>query len=89
MDQEQPFDPDICAQLYNRIIRIGFDGAQRSLHGHRLQTNWFNTWAAHPEAAPYIPQWRTRFPAPIVSFLEQIYLVIDTHDMPVVNDVLA
>lgn len=89
MDQEQPFDPDISAQLYNRIICIGLGGAQRSLRGRRLQTNWFNTWAAHPEAAPYVPQWLTRFPAPISSFLEQIHLVIDTHGVPVVNDVLA
>ncbi|OJJ83934.1 uncharacterized protein ASPGLDRAFT_1492193 [Aspergillus glaucus CBS 516.65] len=83
MDQEQPFDPDISAQLYNRIICIGLGGAQRSLRGRRLQTNWFNTWVAHPEAAPYVPQWLTRFPAPISSFLEQIYLVIDTHGVPV------
>lgn len=89
MDQEQPFDSDICAQLYSRLIRIGFDGAQRSLHGHRLRTSWFNTCTDHPEAVLYVPQWRTRFPAPIDSLLEQNYLVIDTHGVPIANDVLA
>lgn len=89
MDQDLPFDPGRCAELYNRIIRIGFDGARRSLRGERLQTSWFNAWSAHPDAAPHVSPWRARFPPLLVSFLDQVELVVSSDGIPIVNDALA
>ncbi|KAF9888496.1 hypothetical protein FE257_008603 [Aspergillus nanangensis] len=89
MDQDLSFDPARCAELYNRIIRIGLDGSQRSLRRERLRTSWFDAWSAHPDVAPHVPPWRARFPPLVVSFLNQIDLVVSSDGVPVVNHALA
>lgn len=87
MDQDLSFNPSRCAELYNRIIRIGFDGARRYLLGERLQTSWFGTWSAHPDVN--VSPWRDQFPPLLVSFLDQIELVVISNGIPVVNDALV
>ncbi|KAL5364002.1 hypothetical protein BJX96DRAFT_187509 [Aspergillus floccosus] len=89
MDQNLSFDPGRCAELYNRIIRIGFDGARRSVRGERLQTSWFNAWSTQPDVASHVSPWRARFPPLLVSFLDQIELVVSSDGVPIVNDALA
>lgn len=81
------FDPGRCAELYNRIIHIGFNGARRFLCGERLQKSWFDAWSIHPDVDASC--WRDRLPQLLISFLDQIELVVDADGIPVINDALV
>lgn len=70
--EEEKFDPTLCAMLYNRLIRIGFDGSNREQEGESLRTNWFEVWKTDSK----VEKCRERFSEPLVKFLEQIEIVV-------------
>lgn len=40
-----PFNPHLCAVMYNRIVRIGFEGSNRQQkQGDYIPKNWFDAW---------------------------------------------
>ncbi|EFR01872.1 hypothetical protein MGYG_04870 [Nannizzia gypsea CBS 118893] len=84
-EEEAEFDPSICANLYNRLIRTGFHGSNREQKGDYFRTNWFEVWQADPK----VSKCRERFQQPMVEFLEQIEIVIESNGSAPIEDILT
>ncbi|KAM5468663.1 hypothetical protein MferCBS49748_003421 [Microsporum ferrugineum] len=83
-EEDEGFDPVACAKLYNRLIRIGFHGSKGEKKGQCLRTNWFEVWKTDPK----VSKCRERFPQPLVEFLEQIEIVVESDGSAPYNGVL-
>ncbi|KAM5468834.1 hypothetical protein MauCBS54593_004829 [Microsporum audouinii] len=83
-EEDEGFDPVACAKLYNRLIRIGFHGSKGEKKGQYLRTNWFEVWKTDPK----VSKCRERFPQPLVEFLEQIEIVVESDGSAPYNGVL-